>query len=787
MTLLDRKLWRDLRSLKSQALAVAVVMACGLAMMIMTRSLIGSLETALSTYYEKHHFARVFAGLKRAPLSVAERVAALPAVGRVQTGIAMRVTLDLPGMEEPATAQINSVPDRDEGRLNRLFLRSGRTLSLTSRHEILVGEAFADAHQLKPGDSLSAILNGRKIPLHVAGIVLSPEFVFEAPPGAALPDNRTFGVFWMRYEELAEAYNLDGAFNQIAVTLAPGAAERPVIDELDRLLEPYGGLGAYGRENHPSHIRVRDEIRVLEGLSFGFPLVFLSVAAFMTNSVMSRLITLQREQIAILKAFGFSNGAIGAHYFKFTFAIIVAGTLLGAVGGVLLGHKLVAMYHLFFRFPQLDFLLSWPTLLAAVGASALACSVGVFGSVRRAVRLPPAEAMRPEPPASFRASLVERAGLGGWVSPSMRMAMRNLERKPWQAGLTALALSLATAILIIPNSFRDGIRYVLDFQWDVVHRETVTMSLVEPAPARALADFRHLPGVVYAEPFRYVAVELEAGGARRRVAVQGLRDGGLLSRVIDERLRSLPLSTHGLIVSRKLGEVLGVKPGDTINVHVLEGKRPTRPVVVTGFAEDFAGIASYMELEALNRLLMDGDRISGAHLSVASGSWSEFLREIKNTPRAAGVVIKDAMRESFRKTTAQSIGLIQTIYLTFATVVAFGIVYNSARISFSERQRELATLRVLGFTRAEVGGVLVGELVILALAAIPAGLLLGSGMARAILTSVNTETVRLPLILTPANFAFAALVIAVATALSLVLACRKLNQLDLVSVLKARD
>lgn len=787
MNHLDRKLLRDLRGLKSQALAVALVMACGLAMMIMTRSLIRSLETAQAGYYEANRFAQVFAGLKRAPLSVVERIAEIPGVGAVETGIGMRVTLDLPGMAEPASALINSLPDRAEARLNRLYLRSGHMIGMDSRHQILVGEAFADAHGLKPGDALSAILNGRKIPLRIAGIVLSPEYVFEAPPGAALPDNRTFGVFWMRYEELAEAYSLEGAFNRVSVTLAPGASERAVIAEMDRVLEAFGGLGAYGRENHPSHIRVRDEIRVLEGLSFGFPIVFLSVAAFMTNSVMSRQIALQREQIAILKAFGFSNAQIGGHFFKFTFAIIAAGTVLGALGGVVLGHKLVDMYHLFFRFPRLEFMLSWPTLVAAVGASAVASSVGVVGAVRRAVLLPPAEAMRPEAPASFRPSLAERAGIGGWFSASMRMAMRNVERKPWRAGLTVVALALATGILIIPNSFRDGVGYILDFQWDLVHRETVSLSLVEPGPARAIAEFRQLPGVVHAEPFRYVAVELDAGTVRRRVAIQGLPSEGVLSRVVDGSGVALKLPERGLVLSRKLGEALGLRVGDAIVVRVLEGKRPVREVTVAGYAEDFAGIAAYMELDALNRLLMEGDRISGAHVSVAAGSWREFLTEVKNTPRASGVVIKDSMRESFRKTTAQSIGLLQTIYLVFATVVAFGIVYNSARISLSERQRELATLRVLGFTRREVGAVLVGELVILAVVAIPLGLVFGSGMAKAILTSVNTETVRLPLILTPANYAFATLVIVVATTLSLVFACRKLAQLDLVAVLKARD
>lgn len=787
MNHLDRKLFRDLRTIKSQALAVALVMACGLAMMIMTRSLIRSLETARSSYYERFRFAQVFAGLKRAPLSLADEIATIEGVAAVQPNIALQVTLDIPGLAAPARAEINSVPDRTTAELNRLYLRRGHLLSLESRHEILVGEAFAEANHLEPGDSISAILNGRKLSLRIAGIVLSPEYIFEAPAGAALPDNRSFGVFWMRYEEIAEAYSLRGAFNKVALRLAPGASEKEVIARLDHLLEPYGSLGAYGRKDHPSHIRVSDELRVLQVLSFGFPLVFLSVAAFMTNAVMSRQINLQREQIAILKAFGFSDVAVGVHFFKFTLAIVLAGTGLGTIGGILLGHRLVDMYHLFFRFPQLDFLLSWDTLLIAAAVSAFAAFAGVSGVVRRAVRLPPAQAMRPEPPANYRPAFLERTGLAARVSVSVRMALRNLERKPWQALLTSLALALATAILIIPNAFRDGIRFVLDFQWDLIQRETVTVRLVEPGPARGIADFRHLPGVIFAEPFRSVPVELKVGHQTRRLGLIGMPTTGELTRVLDSRQQPNPLPAEGIVLSRKLADILGVPIGGIIHVRVLSETRPERTIPVTALAEDFAGIIAYMNIDALNRMLGTGDEISGARLSISRAEWPNFLRAIKETPKTAGVVIKQAMRDSFRKTTAESIGLIQTMYLLFATVVAFGIAYNSARISLSERQRELATLRVLGFSQGEVGGVLVMELLILTVIAVPAGLLLGSLLAKGILTSVNTETVRLPLVLTGTNYAYATLVISIATGGSLWLACRRVNELDLVGALKAQD
>ena len=679
------------------------------------------------------------------------------------------------------------MPDRGEPELNRLYLRAGRRLAPGARQEVMVSEAFAEANGLVAGDRIAMLLNGRRQELRIVGIALSPEFIFEARPGTALPDNRSYGIFWMPYTELANAYDLDGAFNFISLTLSPGASARPVMADVDRLLQPYGGRGAFDRVDHPSHIRVSDEIRVLRTLAIGFPLVFLSVAAFMTNAVLSRLLSLQREQIAILKAFGFTNRQVALHYLKFAFVMVLGGTVLGGFGGLYLGHKLVWMYKMFFRFPSLLFHLDRSALVIALAIGAGAATVGVFSAVRRAVRLPPSEAMRPEPPARYRPALMERTGIGHFLSNTFRIAVRNLERKPFQAMFTIIGLALATGILIVPNAFRDGIQAVLEFQWDVVQRQDITIGLVEPSSIQVTDLLRHLPGAVAVEPVRAAAVRLRFGHRHRQLAIQGLPLGGLHSRIIDARDRLVTLPPDGLVVSAKLAEVLGAKVGDEIAVEVLEGKRQRRSVRLAGLSEDFAGIAAHMDRRALNRLLGEGDIVTGASFRVDAARWGEFLRALKEVPRVGWVVIKDALRANFRKTTAASIGLIQKIYGIFATVVAFGVVYNNARISLAERARELATLRVIGFSQREVGTVLITELVILALIAVPLGLFLGTGFARTIIGQVNTETVRLPLTLTAHNYAVATLTVAIASTLSAFYVLRKLKQFDLVSVLKAPE
>ncbi|HVT72885.1 MAG TPA: FtsX-like permease family protein [Lacunisphaera sp.] len=784
---LDRKLLRDLKRLKGQAGAVSVVMACGLAMLIMARSLIYSLESTRSEYYQTHHFADLFGSLKRAPNYLADELRAIPGVATAQTDISVPVTLDLPGVDEPCSGIVRSLPDFNEPELDRLFLRRGRWLDPGSRGSLLVGEAFANANHLNPGDTVAMLLNGRRQEFRIAGIVLSPEYIFEARPGVALPDSRTFGIFWMPYKEVATAWDLYGAFNHFALTLAPGADERPVIAAVDRLLRPYGGLGAYGRKDHPSHIRVTDEIRVLTILAIGFPAVFLSVAAFMTNAVLTRLLALQREQIAILKAFGFTNRQIVVHYLKFAFVMVIAGLVLGLLGGIGLGHKLVAMYQIFYRFPVLDFRLDLHAVAIALGVGIAAVVLGVLGAVRKAARLPPAEAMRPEPPASFRPAVIERTGIARLFSHSFRIALRNLERRPMQALFTVAGLALATGLLVLPNTFKAGIHEVLDFDWDVNQRQDLNIGLVEPSSARIAHEIERLPGVTSMEPTRSTVVRVHFMGRSRQIYMRSLEPGGIHARAVDRAGHEISPPADGVVMSEKLATVLGARLGDTLTLESLEGRRRVLNTTLVALAEDFTGITAYMDRHAINRFLGEGDVITGASLGLDQSRRAEFLAALKQIPRISVVAIKESLRQAFRETTAKSMGLIQSIYLTFAVIVAFGVIYNNARISLAERARELATLRVVGMTQREVGAILVTELVVLGTLAVPLGLLFGTGLSTVIVHSINTETVRLPLVFTTYTFSFAILVVIVASSLSALFVLRKLKQLDLIATLKAPE
>lgn len=786
-TPLDLKLFRDLTGMKGQIVAVSLVMACGLAMMIMTRSIVLTLESTRDAYYQRYRLADVFASLKRAPLSLADRVADIPGVAAVEARVVVDATLDLVGMTEPASAHLVSLPEGRPQTLNKVFVRLGRLPLPDERRHVIVSESFAVANRLQIGDSLVAIINGHRDTLIVCGIGLSPEFVFEARPGQTLPDNKRYGVFWINYQAIAVPYNLDGAFNDICVDLSPGAQAGPVIAEMDRLLMDYGAQGAYTRREHNSAQRLDDELRVVRALSVAYPVVFLSVAAFMVNAVLARLVRLQREQIAQLKALGYSSWQVGRHYLNYAFVIVVLGTLIGGLVGRWMGGGLVRIYDLFFRFPALNFRMDYSALGVALVVSTAASFLGVVSVVWMAVKLPPAEAMRPEPPADFKPSTFERLGLTRGCGPALRMALRNIERRPLQALFTVFGLTLATGLMVLPGSMADSIDYMLTYQWNDVQRQDVVVFFSEPGSGDALHNLEQLPGVQRAEPVRVVQARIRYGHHSRKLAVNGLPRDADLNRLMDAERRRIVLPEEGVVMSAQLGIILGARIGDVVQVEALEGRRATMGVPIRGFMEDFAGISAYMDIDALHRLMHEGDTVSGAYLTVDQSRWSEFMREVKDTPRAAVTLVKKDQLQAFRDTTGQSIGILRQLYLILAVIVAFGVVYNSARIALSERSRDLATLRVVGFTQREVAGVLLGELMLLIVTALPAGLLFGRGLATLIIEKVRTETIRMPLEISLHTYTMAVLVVLAASCASFIVVGRMLNKLDMVGVLKARD
>jgi putative ABC transport system permease protein len=783
---LDRKLLRDVWQMRSQALAISVVIGAGVALFVMARCALHSLSHSKDAYYDAYRFAHVFAQLKRAPLAIVPRIERIDGIARVESRIVRDVTIDVEGMTEPAVGRMISVPDTGPPQLNALYLRRGRWIEPEHEGEVLVSELFAEAHGLNPGDSVLAVLNGQRQRLNIVGIVISPEYLIQIH-GALLPDHRRFGVFWMARRQMAAAFDMDGALNDITATLMPGASQDDVIAQIDALLEPYGAVGAYGRDRQVSNQYISDEIRQLGTMAVVAPSIFLGVAAFLLNVVTTRLVGLQREQIAALKAFGYTHVQVGWHYFKLVMLITLLGVVLGTVLGANLGRGMTRMYAEFYRFPRFEIHLAPGVILAAAGIAALAAAVGTWNAVRRAVALPPAEAMRPEPPARFRPTFFERLGLATWLPQSARMILRRLERRPLKAAFSCFGIALAGAVVVMGNFSLDAVRYIMHFQFRLAQRHDLMVSMVEPSSGSALHNFAQLPGVIRAEPFRAVATRLRSEHRWRRVGILGLDSSESLFRLLDVDEQTVPLPDHGLLLSSKLAELLDVGLGDLVTIEVLEGERPTVTAPVTAIITEFGGTNAYMNIRDLNRMLHEGPVLSGAFLAIDPQYRDTLYETLKNTPRVANVDIKSAALETFQQTIAENLLKMRTYNVLFAVVIAFGVVYNSARISLSEQSRELATLRVMGFTRGEVSVILLGELALLVAVAVPLGWLAGYGLVAMFIQGMDTEVYRIPLVIDRWTYAFAGVVVVVAALFSGMVVRRRIDQLDLVGVLKTRE
>lgn len=787
MKALDKKLWRELWAMRMQALAIALVIVGGVGIFIMSLSTLDSLFQTRETYYREHRFAQVFASLKRAPLSLVQRIEAIAGVDKVETRVVAYVNLDVAGFADPVSGHLMSLPDNSRGLLNQIYLRGGRLFEPGRDSEVLLSDEFAQAHGLRPGDTISATINGRRKTLSVVGLALSPEYIYQIAPGAMFPDYLRYGVLWMARDPLASAYDMDGAFNDVALTLSKDSNEQDVIDRLDELLQPYGGIGAYARKDQLSNRFLTEELKQQKTIATVFPIIFFGVAAFLLNVVISRLISLQREQIAGLKAFGYSNFAVGLHYTKLVLMIVSVGVLAGIGIGIWMGKGMSNIYMALYSLPFMIYVLKPQVIVAAAAISMAVAILGTLYAVYTAARLPPAQAMQPEPPSLYHTSLVERLGLQRWLSQPTRMIVRHIERRPLKSLLTTLGIAMACGTMMVGGFQEAAIDRMVEVQFGMSQREDLVAIYTEPGSLRSLYSLRSLQGVEHAEGFRSVPARLQFEHRSYRTSLEGIEPGGELTRLLDTDLNVITLPQQGVVLTDYLAELLQIQAGDMLTIEVLEGSRPTVQVPVAGTAKQYMGVNAYMQRQALNGLLKEGHAISGAMLKVDERYRAQVYAELKGMPRIAGVVEKRSAIRAFYDTLAETI-----LFFTFITTllggsIAFGVVYNSLRIALSERTRELASLRVLGFERSEVAYILLGELGLLTLVAVPLGMLIGYGLCAYLAYSFDTDLYRIPLVLGMNVYAFAASVVIVSFIISAIMIWRNLAHLDMVAVLKTKD
>jgi putative ABC transport system permease protein len=787
MGVLDVKLLRDIKRLWAQGIAIALVVAGGVATLVLAVGSYRSLQETRIAYYERHQFADVFASLRRAPKMLIGQIAEIPGVAAAEAGITKLALLDIPSFSEPATGLFISLPDSGRSTLNRLYMRLGRTPEPGRADEVVVSEGFAKAHLFSLGSRFAAILNGRKRNLVIVGTALSPEFIYTIGPGDRMPDERRFAIVWMSEKALAAAYNLDGAFSSVSLKVSRAASEPEVIKRLDGLIDRYGGQAAYGRRDQTSDAYLDHGLEMLKNMSRTLPPIFLLVAAFLINLTLGRIVALEREQIGLLKALGYSSPAIALHYVKFVIVLVIVGIIIGSAAGTWLGTNITKVYGDYYRFPFLVFVQSPDLHILAAALSLIAATAGALRALRDIVTLPPAVAMQPPTPPRFRRLLPAALAIPQVLAHPAVMMLRNITAHPIRAMLTALGMALATGILIASLFLNGTMETLIDVTYFMSDRQDASVSFIEKRPLSAARVIARLPGVLAAEPYREVPVRIRNGSVERRVMISGRPRDAELRRIIGIDLRPVVQPESGLAISDWLAQILHVNAGDFVEIDLLEGQRRTVSLPVTALVEDYFGLQAMVDADALARLMREAPAVNSVNVSLDANKREQFYDAIKTLPAVSGVALQRVSLANFREALAVLVTMMASIYTGLAVVIAFGVVYNSARISLSERARELASLRVLGFTRGEVMRILSLELSLLTLVAQPAGWGIGYGLAWILKTRMAGEVMRAPLVVEHSTYVLASGIVIAGAMVSALVVRERIKRLDLVAVLKTRD
>ena len=784
---LDRKLLRDLWRMRLQVLAIALLITCGVSVAVMSFSAQEALVVAQGRYYETTRFADVFARVKRAPLAAARELATIDGVVAVDARAVNYGLMQIPGLTRPATAQLISLPDDPRQALNKLVLIQGRYPEPGRTDEALALKTFLDAAHIQMGERVTMVIDGRQVAFKVVGAALSPEFVYVPGPASMMPDEAHQGVFWAPRTTVEKVTGLGGAFAMVSLKLAAGAREAAVLAAVDRILSPYGGVPAVGRADQVSNRFQQDRIDRFGIVAWVIPPVFLLVAAALVQMVLGRLVQSEREQIGLLKAFGYGDIDAAAVYLKMAALIGVVGAIGGGLLGAWMGRVITELLAQYMRFPRLDLQFSWQAFLVASVFSVAAALGGSLFAARRAARLEPAVAMRPPAPAAYRKGFLERIPLWERLDQSSRMIVRNLERFPTRAVSTLLGLAVSLALLVGSQFMFGSLNEVIDQAYFRARHWTDAVAFAENRGVVAVAEVRRLPGVVAAEGERYAAARIRAHGREEQGYVAGLEPDAVLSLPIDADDRRVPFRGRGLILSESLAGRMGVKPGDLVELEVSEGRRPRVVLPVTGTTRDYAGFSTYMDRRALGQIMGEGDLVNLVTLQVASDRRAEFYRSVVGAPAIVGAASRADTVEAYRTNFMRILNDEMTFFAGFAAAIAFGVAYNVARIALADRSRDLATLRVLGLDQSECAYILLGELFLLALVAMPLGVIGGVALARTLVAAFAEQEMQLPMIITAHGYGVAVCVYFAAVLAAAVLVGQRIWRLDLVAALKTRE
>lgn len=792
MTPLNRKLCRDIILARGQLAAVAAIMAVGVAAYVGMSGTCRNLEAAKRSYYTRCQMADFWVHLKKAPVSEVAALSAMDDVAALRTRISYQVTVDLDDVARPLTGLVVSMPAERRAVINDIVLKRGGYFSRKRRNEVIVSDDFATKRGLTPGDRVHLLLNNQRKELFVVGTADSSEFTYLVSPGGIVPDPANYGVFYIKRRYAEEVFDFEGACNEVVGRLVPSAQRRPerVLQTIETRLATFGVISKTALKQQPSNFILTNEIQQGKEMATMLSSIFLLVAALVLNVLLSRMAEQQRTVVGTLKAIGYTNRQILRHFFGFGIVVGAMAGLAGWPGGYWLSHAMTNMYRPIFDFPRLDNQL-YPSLMAQGMVMSLVFAVlGTLRGVRAVQRLKPAEAMRPRPPQTGRSVILER---WRWfwhrLGFQTQMVLRGLFRTRVRTLVGIFAAAMGAAIMVAAFYYRDAFVYLIQFQYEEIDRSDYTLVFRDERGDGALAEVRDLPGVNRAEPLLTVAGTLHHGRHRKKSAITGVKPDAQLTVPRDANAERVRVPRTGLLLTRQLAEILHAQPGDRLTLIPNRGLRRPVDVPVVRVVDSYLGLGAYADIDYLDHVVGEASALNQIQLSVDRGLRTRraLYRELKRLPTLQAVVATRQAKENVEDEMLKMMTTMAYFLIAIAAVIYSGSILNAALISISERQREIATLRVLGYGPRAIGGIFLRESLIVNVVGALLGLPLGYFISLASAAGFDSELFRMPRVIQPIS-----LVVTVVLAIVMCLASHfivqtVINKMDWREAIKVKE
>lgn len=779
--ILLKNLWREILSFKAQVFSIGIVVGIGIGVYFGFSTTYESLLESRDRFYQSAKLPDLFTRVSKAPNYLLSQIRGIEGTEQVEGRIEQDALISLPKMTEPGVGHFISIP-AGQPELSQLFLVKGR---LPNPNEILVSEGFFNAQTLKLGDSLFATLNGKQKEFSISGVAVSPEHIIAIQPGSPMPDDLHFAVIWIHQSVLESTLDMRASFNSLALTVKPNSSIERIKTEIDDLLSRYGGTNTYSRDKQISAVYVREELKQLSVQAQSIPIIFFLVAAFILNIVISRLVRTQRTQIATLKAVGHRNITISQYYFTLSFLIVLIGALFGILLGVWIGKNMVELYGYYYHFPILVYKFSFSRLFISILFGFGTAFIGTYSSLKKVFRLQPAEAMRPPAPISYANSWLENRGIFQFLKPQMRMVIRGIATSPFRSIMVGLGVSFSIVLLVLGLFWGDSLETLLMGQYGFRQKETGRIQLTREMQNSVVYQIARLPGVIEAEGYRTVPVEIKFNNERETSSIIGYPPNFKLSEVMDEDFNPIPLPTSGLHIGELLANKLGVQIGDQLDLEVLSSKKPKFTLTVRQIIPSFFENNILTSRKELAQIMQTDDLVNQV-LFRSFGDSTELYTKLKEIPTVLSVTYKDSAMKVFYDTSAKFLLVFAFIFSLFAGAIAFGISYNNLRVTLSERDWEVSTLMILGFKNSEVFKILISEVFTLVIGFIPLGWVMGYYNAKWLLLKLSMEEFPIPFHVSQFTYFLSAIIVVGATGISFLLIFLRLKKLDLVATLKSR-